>query len=69
VRASPSSKAATLQKDSLALVHAVRAALDDGSLRGDTEVLSTLLLPLYCWSLSYCILYYFNIAFYVRVVF
>lgn len=38
VRASPASKAATLSRDSQALVHAVRADLDEAALRGDREV-------------------------------
>ena len=38
VRASPASKAATLSKDSQALVHLVRADLDAAALKGDSEV-------------------------------
>ncbi|BDA47525.1 Vacuolar fusion protein CCZ1 homolog [Coccomyxa sp. Obi] len=39
VRASPASKAATLSRDSQALVHSVRADLDAVALKGDSEVI------------------------------
>ncbi len=38
VRASPAAKAATLFRESQALVHAVRAELDGRDVRGDAEV-------------------------------
>lgn len=38
VRASPSSKVATLNKDSLVMVHGVRTALDERPSMGDAEV-------------------------------